>query len=367
MFNINSSITCAVFINGREFPLDSGNVMHMLHIAASALYKLPVMQITLTDAVNVMPKFELQDNVEIGITLSGLYKMDRKFRVLDWNSQPVGDGFRYTINCYWDAPKYWAGSGNAGFTGSSSAVLEQIAKSCGLTVYERNAKTSDSMTWMQSNRSFSQFARDIARHGYVSAQSHMMLAVDSLGSLRYVDLNALTVPQIGVSLVPPPGSDQLLITDFHPITRSGINNVLGGYQNERFMQDADAASTTEDRTTKVDLKSDARYPLVNTKARDIIGRGPISYSPINFGNVHDNYERAVYQNIRFNLLKSLTGEFLFTFQTPFEPGSQIVFAQVPDRKASEYNGVYTVTEKIVFIHGGSYNEKIIGVKNGLSA
>lgn len=365
MFNINNSLTCAVFINGQEFPLDSGNALNSVHIGASTLYKLPQMQIIISDVTNVMPKFGLQDNVPLTITLNGLYKMDRNFRILNWSPRPIGDGFQYVINCYWDAPRYWAGSSKVGFTGTSSNVLAALADTTGLKVYEKNAKTSDSMTWMQANRSFSQFARDIARHGYVNDKSHMMLAVDSLGNLRYVDLNALTVKPVNVALTPPPdGVDQLLITDFRPITKSGLNNIIGGYQTERMIQKIDPAAATTAK--QIDLKSDAQFPLVNTKVRSTIERGPISYTPISFGNVHDNYERALYQNIRFNLLKNLTGEFLFPFQTPFEPGSQIVFSQVPDRKSTEYNGVYTVTEKIIFIQGTSYNEKIIGVKNGLS-
>lgn len=367
MFNINNNLTGALYINGREFLLDNGNVLTSVHISASTLYKLPVMQIAFTDALNLMPQFGLQDNVPVVFALSGLYQYTRNFRVLNYKSRPVGNGFAYVINCYWDAPKWWAGSGLAGMTGTSANVLAQIAQSCGLAQYPKNAQTSDSMTWMQGNRSYSEFARDIARHGYVSDTSHMLLAVDSLGFMRYLDINALDQQQVQVSPTPPAqGTGHLMITDFQPVTKSGFNNVVGGYMNERHAQQADASSKITATENEIVLNSDSRYPLVNSEVREEIARGPVTYAPVNYGNVHDNYERARYQNVRFNLLKSLMGQFLFAFQTPLEPGNQLVLSQVSDRNASEYNGVYTVTQKIVFIQGSSYNEKIIGVKNGLS-
>jgi hypothetical protein len=367
MFNINNNLTGALYINGKEFLLDQGNALNSVHISASALYKLPVMQINFLDALNLMPQFGLQDNVPLVFALDGLYKYARNFRVLNFKSHPVGNGFQYSINCYWDAPKWWAGSGLAGLTGTSAAVIAQIAEMCGLKQYPKNTKTSDAMTWMQGNRSYSEYAREVARHGYVSDTSHMMLAVDSLGYVRYLDINALDQQQVQVSPTPPAqGTGNLMITDFSPVTKSGFNNVVGGYLNERHAQQADAGSTITGVENEVTLNSDSRYPLVNSEARDLVARGPITYAPINYGNVHDNYERARYQNVRFNLLKSLSGQFLFGFQTPLEPGNQVVLSQVPDRNASEYNGVYTITQKIVFIQGSSYNEKIIGVKNGLS-
>lgn len=367
MFSINNNLTGTIFINGREFVLDNGNTLNSVHISASTLYRLPVMQIRFLDALNIMPRYGLQDNVQLQINLDGLYQTVRTFRVLNWKSSPVGDGFSYVVNCYWDAPKYWAGSGKAGFTGTSSEVLRQIATLTSLRQYPKNAATSDSMTWMQANMSYSQFARHIARHGYISDTSHMMLAVDSLGYLRYLDLNALHMERVQVTPTPPPAeSGALLITDFQPMTRSGFNNVVGGYRNERFVQQA-LASNASAAETRLMLKSDAQFPLVNAGVRDDIGRGPISYSPIDYGNVHPKYERARYQNIRYNLLKSMSGQFLFGFQTPLEPGNQLVFTQVSDRNASDYDGVYTVTEKIIFIQGSSYNEKIMAVKNGLTA
>ena len=88
---------------------------------------------------------------------------------------------------------------------------------------------------------------------------------------------------------------------------------------------------------------------------------------IDFGNVHSNYERARYQNTRYNLLNSLTGEFLFPFQTNWEPFDNFNLALTADLNSTQYNGEYTVQSKIISIQGTTYNEKIIAVKNGLGS
>jgi hypothetical protein len=132
-----------------------------------------------------------------------------------------------------------------------------------------------------------------------------------------------------------------------------------------YAQQADANSTISDVENQVVLKSDSKNPAFSEDMRGLIEKGPATFSPIDFGNVHDNYVRARYQNIRFNLLKNMTGQFLFGFQTPLEMGNQIVMSQTPDRNSQEYNGVWTITDKIVFIQGTIYNEKIVAVKNGL--
>lgn len=366
MFNINETTRCAVFINDREFVLDQGNTLQVLHISASSLFKLPMLHIEFLDLLNLMPTYELKDNVPLRIVINGLYQYNRKFRVTRWRPKAVGTGYQYSIDGVWDAPKYWAGSDNQGITGTSASALKQIADICGLETYSRNAQTSDSMTWMQGNRPYSDFARKIARHGYVSDTSHMMLAVDSLGYLRYLDTNDLKAPVVEVSYTPPEGSGQLMITDFSPVAKSGMNNVIGGYAYHAHSQQADAASEITPIEDKVVYKSDSKYPLLDTDVRSKIDRGPVSYSPINFGNVHNNFERARYQNLRFNLLKSLSGQFLFPFQTPLEPGNQMVYSQTPGMKSTSYNGQYTITEKIIFVQGKVYNEKLVGVRNGLS-
>lgn len=368
-FRINEQTTASVFIGGKEFLLDLGNSMRSLHLRSSSLISLPELQITLVDTLNQMPYYALQDGAQIVVQINGTANMTRRFRVFRWRRSPAPSGFVFTIECYWDAPRYWIGSSNAGITGSSAQVLQQIASTCGLKWADKNAQTSDSMTWLGGNQTFAEFAKDVARSGYISDTSHMGLAVDSLGNMRYLDINQIPAPKTTVGYTPGPSDKQfLMITDFAPKAISGLNNAIGGYMHSRYVQTvADDGSKIDGLENELQFTADAKYPLLSPDVRSKMVRGGISYGALDFGNVHPDYERALYQNARYNLLNCLTGEFVFPFQTNWEPFDNFDLALPADLQSTQYNGEYTVQSKIIFVQGGSYCEKIIAVKNGLGS
>jgi len=369
-FRINEQLTGALFIAGQEFPLDYGNAMKTLHLRASSLITLPELVLNFVDTLNQMPNYGLQDGAQILIQINGgELQLTRKFRVQRWRRTPAPQGFNYLLECYQDAPKYWLGTDHASYQGSSAQVLQEIASSCGLGWHDKNSNTSDAMLWMQSNRTFGNFARDIARHGYISDTSHMVLAVDSSGKLRYRDINANPSPRVTVGYQVPFGgvTDFQQIVDFTPMTNSGTTNAIGGYAHSRYVQPvADGSSSIDQLEDELQFTPDAKYLLLSQDVRTKMGSGSVSFAPIDFGNTHDNYERAFYQNSRYNLLNSLAGEFLFPFQTAWEPFDNFSLALPAELDSTQYGGEYTVRDKIIFIQGSTYNEKIIAVKNGLN-
>ena len=368
-YRINEQTTAALFIGGKEFLLDLGNAMRSMHIRSSSLISLPEAKFTVVDQLNQMPNYGLQDGAQIVLQINGTINLTRKFRVFKWKRYPIGQGFTFEIECYWDSPKYWIGTTNAGFTGSSAQVLQQISAETGLKWNSENDTTSDSMVWMGGNQTYSEFSKDIARHGYISDTSHMGLAIDSLGTMRYVDINKLAKPKLTVGYTPGPSDHQfLMITDFAPKTSSGVNNAVGGYMHSRYVQNVEGSGSSIDTLEdELSFTSDSKFPLLSSDVRSKMGRGSVSFSPVNWGNVHDNYERALYQNARYNLLNSLTGEFVFPFQTNLEPFDNFNLALPAELLSTQYNGEYTIHSKIIFVQGSSYNEKIIAVKNGLGS
>jgi hypothetical protein len=194
----------------------------------------------------------------------------------------------------------------------------------------------------------------------------MMLAIDTLGAMRYIDLNANPKPTITVSQLPAAG-DKTAITihDFTPTGNSGAYNMIGGYMHDRYAQSA--LTPYSSPISQLTLDSDARFPSVNTSVREEVAQSYVTYSPIDFGNTHFDYEEARVQNIRYNLLNSLTGEFLVGFQTMFEAGDNFNHVAPANSNNDQYDGEFTVATKIIFIAGSQYNEKIIAVKNGLNS
>lgn len=369
-FRINDQLTGSLFIGGREFIMEAGNSLKSLHLRASSLITLPELCISLIDTLNQMPQFGLQDGAQITLQINGgQLQLTRKFRVQRWKRTPAPLGFSFYIECYADAPRYWLGTSIGGRRGSSSQVLQAIASLSGIKWDSANANTSDAMLWMPSNRTYGNWARDIARTGYISDTSHMVLAVDSTGTMRYRDINANPKPKVTVGPIVPASSTGVFqqITDFTPVTNSGTTNSIGGYMHSRFVQAIDDNGTSVDSLEdELQFKPDAKYPLLSEDVRGRMVRGSVSFAPVDFGNVHSNYERAKYQNTRYNLLNSLTGKFLFPFQTAWEPFDNFTLSLPVELDSSQYDGEYTVQTKIIFIQGGTYNEQLIAVKNGLN-
>jgi hypothetical protein len=362
MFRINEQLEAAVYINGKELTLKGVNFMQSVWIRADAKWKLPLMVLRFVDLCDAVSKVGLQDGSPIVLAFNGVVSLERKFLVHSWKRSPAGEGFAYTLNCYWNAPKWWTATTNSNIRGTSHDVIKQLAHTCKLEFSSTSTQTSDSMLWSGANRAYNEYARDIARHGYVDEKSQMVMGVDTEGMLKYVNINAIPKPTVNVGYAAQATSGPFLqITDFTPSNIAGNNNAIAGYLHDRHSQ-----SLEEEKVHKsVTLEPDCRKPLINTEVRSEIGRGGISYSPIDFGNVHENYERALYQNTRFNLLNNLAAEVLIGFQTDMDLFDNFKYVPPTQLKSDSYAGEYTISGKIIYIAGSSYNEKLIAVKNGL--
>jgi hypothetical protein len=368
-YRVNDHVSIAIYIEGKELPLDTGNSLHLLHIVGGALMTLPTLHFHFTDLLNVVPALGLQDGSRIQITLNSIVTMERYFRVYSWARTPAGTGFSYTVDGYWDAPKFWLGSTQASIRASSHDAIAQISKECGLKVYSGNTRTSDTMNWSPGNSTFGQFAREIARHGYVDDYSHMVFGVDTLGLMRYIDVNRNPPPSTSVGYTSSVEDTNFrVISDFKPTNKSGIHNTLVGYRHVRYPQLIPSNSIADQKAPIQEVKldpPDSRFPVINSGVRDIQGRGTISYAPLDFGNVHPKYERAKYQNTRFNMLNSIKGEFVFSYQSPWELGDNFKYVSPPELNSTSYDGEFTVGTKVIYITGGTYQEKVIAFKNGL--
>ena len=366
MYKITSTLDAGLYINGKEFTGTPLSFVQSVHIAAHAHYQVPLITLSITDMADMLPYIGLQDGVTLQFSLKGVKNIDRRYRVYSWDRVPISGGFAYTIYGYHDSPRFFIGTASQQLRGSSSDVLKWLAADCAIEWHPHNAVTSDSMLWTSPNSTVAQFAQQIARYGYVDGKSYMGLAVDSRGVMRYRNIAALPAPTIKVAYtVPTPNNDTVQITDFKSNNVAGNNNVLVGYQHERVVQ----SSNTKQQVVAISgstVETGVNAPLLNGNVRALAQRGGISYSPIDFGNVHPNYEQARYQNVRLARLNNLSCEFLFGFQTDFEAFDNFTFVSPSTWPDNSYDGNYIVTGKVIFIAGSQYVEKVIGVRMGLS-
>lgn len=360
MFKVNDQVSIGIFLNKKEVTLDNGNALKVCHIQASTKNSLPVLRLEMVDLLNTLASLGLTDNSQIQVSIKTTKVVDRQFRVFSWRRTPFGDGHVYVIDAYYDYPKYLTGTSNLTKTTDSSTMLKSIADQCGIPIKNPMATTSDTMLWHQGNKTNAAFARYVSNHGFEDDKSHMMLAVDSEGFMRYKNINLEEAPKYSLSFVSTnPGS--VMVTDFRPTTSSGMRNHMAGFRHERVIQSISNPS----KISELQFNPDSKKPLLNTEVRDRIERSKVSYSPINFGNTPDTHDKALYQNMRFNMLKSLGGEFVLASQTTLEPGDRFRFTTPPEQRMSAYDGDYTVADKVIFIAGADYLEKVVAYRNGL--
>lgn len=365
MFKINDHMEGAIYLNGQELELSGANFMQSLHIRSSARAKLPVAVLRFTDLTNSAMNNGLQDSVPMVVAINGVLNKEYKFRVHRWSRTPAGDAFNYAIEAYLDSPKWWAGTAGASINGTSYEAIQKMANECGLKMWQSSTPTSDTMIWNPGNRVYSEFARLVCRAGFIDDQSHMALAVDFEGQVRYVNVNALAPPTLNLGHVAEGtgGGTFVQILDFTPTATAGDNNMLAGYLHDRYVQTLEKPEILKEVT----LSPDSKKPLLNKDVREAIARGGISYGPLDFGNAHPKYERALYQNLRFNMLNNLQAEVSIGFQTDLDIFNNFKYVPPQELESVAYSGEFTISDKIIYIAGPSYYEKLIVTKNGLEA
>lgn len=368
---VANRLEVSLFIGDKEYPLGlgQGNVLNFFHIAASTKFRLPSVCFSVLDVTHALDKLTPQDGIPLRIAIKANESQTRTYTFRKFNSRRVltGDAWDYTIDGYWDAPRFWNGTAVNGIQGTSDEALASIAKDCGLK-YD-GTSTADSMLWMPANKKMHEFVSHISNSAYADPTSLMKWGVDLDGTLRYRNVNNLpdkNKPKQLVAYQKVKGA--YTVVDYQPSSKSGFTNASTGYMNTRYLQSAigDQFSVIED---SIVVTSDSRAPDYNTKVRDLTTRGKVSHSPINFGNTHPQYSRARYQNNRYSALYSMNLEFLINEDTNLQLFDTINFTTETEQQKEDrlYSGIYIVTGRVLYAKGATYAEKIYGTRMGLNS
>lgn len=361
---VGGRVEVSIYINDIEYPLEAINLLNWLHIATTVRHSLPILGFQLDDVQHIIDKIGLLDGAPIRIVVKPNGKNSRSYAFRKFNSSRkfTGECWRWTIYGYWDAPLYWAGTSVKALEGTANNVLEEIATTCGLKYAGLN--TNDSQIWVPRNRTYRAWAKDIVNHTWISNTSCMMFGVDLDGTLRLCNVNDLPEPQVNI-LAYTYSEQALTASDVQLNASSGLNNALSGYNSMRVSQ-----SVTADETqTFVDTLSftpDVKTPHYNMQLKEMLNRGAVRFGPIDAGNVHDNYERADYQNVRYRNLFSYGVDALMVDVNDIKLGDRVNLAMQTETTKQDVpnSGVYTITGHAVYVQGANYSEKLGMTRHG---
>lgn len=356
-YRLENSIELSIFFNQVEYPLDEMNILNMLHMQSSTMGKLPTCHFVVTDATGLIAKMKITDRTPIDIVINknGVRRIYR-FVLHNWRRDD-GPLPMYHFDGYAAAPKYWSGTSNKSYRGTSSDVLSQIAAECGLGYV--GAATNDLQYWLQRNMPYSTFAKYIAAHAYASDTAHLVLGVDLNGRMKFQDVRGIK-PTAKVAYQSET-QDAFVAQFFQPTTSSGVANAVNGYSDMRITQSVLTDSEIFDQMT---FKPDSKKVLINPKVRAQVGQSNVTFGPLDFGNVHPNFEKAKYLSSRFNAVAALGAQFLFNSVTELDLLTRFTFS-TSATSPGEYDGVYTVANRIIYVESSTYAEKIIAVKDGI--
>lgn len=366
-YRVKDRIEISLFINGKEFPFDRSNVLNFLHMSSSTRIALPMLRFSIVDSVHWLTKnTDLVDGAPIQIIIREDSKqVSYKFRYNTSNVQQGPSGLVYDIDGYYDAPLYWLKSTTEAINGTSSDALAEIAKLTGLA-YE-GVKTADSQIWLPMNKKYHKFVKDIVDHAYMTDRSCMQSVVTLGGTLKF--RNVCEVPNQMVRFVSGKYVEGChLASDFKPKSKSGMLNTMSGYASKAVMpsfQSSDVSSVE-----KISVTRNTARLAVNSQLHRNVTEGAVQHRPIDCGNVHQNYERGLYQNRRMSNLYSIGMDILTPDFTEIDPLDYISFeANTTDQAKHDKtnSGAYVVSSKAIYVQGLHYFERFEVCRTGIDA
>jgi hypothetical protein len=289
-------LTINVYIGeGDQWPDEVNPILKSI-VYHKMIYIVGACELVLDDRVGVIgTKFKLEDGVKLKIeTGNGSDIETFNYRVIKVSR--VGNRIYHIIG-FEDQPKLLYGGSTSYYEENSSDGIKKLAQECGMQAEVDS--TSDKQVWMGYGRSNFHFARFMAQYGYASDKSLMWLT-SYKGKLLYKDLNAIDAsPKAIFTLEASNNSkgDTYVIHHMETMSRSGINNGLGGYG----FKTIDTTITEEDEKEydKIEVKKRADKEQINEDIRSQVSESPpTKIGALRSDNTHDNYIKAKYQNAR---------------------------------------------------------------------
>lgn len=371
MLNIENRVFITIKIDGQDIgsmPAGFGQIT----LPEGNMMRCPSFQLELADrgSTFVGDRAITDGNkVEVAVSksMSDNQYYTRTYRVFKPKGRNAALGPTLDIIGILDKPKYMLEATNESYKGTSDDVLKALATKCGMTFSgpkDFNGRSmNDSQVWLHSMNSRSTFMLDIVKHAWQDKNSGMVMAVTSLGELRFrnlVDVINTDVSKIRYLFLHnalPADSDSRMTTYKVRAARerslAGVANASTNYGSTRV---EDKLSGTHDKVETFDVKTKGSYLAINQEIKNLVKRARFDYSPIDCGNSHKNYQAAVYQNQKVHNLFSERLSVLVYDVTEVQLLDPVIYRQADAdlSKPVKASDVYVVVGKTIKIQNAAY-------------
>jgi hypothetical protein len=353
----------SLYFSGVEFPFTKESHIAILHMSESSKLEIPMIRLQFTDGIQFFknnPGLLVEaSQIEIALLAREVASATYKFRVNSLHVSPSKMGDVVDIDGYLDFPRYWIQTTNAVYKSLTSGdLLKQLATQSGLT-YDGDV-TSDQQTWHGGAKRIHAFCNEIANHGFSSDTSCMKLAVCFDGTMRYKDISKLDVNEpVAKMLISDIRQGYITVVSHQPKNSGGSANRKAGYK--KTATEYSVVRDTPYRThtnIAADINEGGEFNM-NQDVRDLVESGAHQCYAIDYGNVHDNYNRSRYQNIRGTALFNVGLDILINMPAIENPKVSVfdTINITAPAEQSELNGSYIVVSHAISITNSQYHEK----------
>jgi hypothetical protein len=369
MLEIGTGIFIGLEINGVEYPLEK-NVFQKAVLVSNKRMSVPTCEITFGDLTNrINTEVTLADGVPLIIHI-GRDRNDYDsyyYRVYNYKRDMAGSMSVYTIVGYVDSPAWFLQAWKKPIEGTSSKVLETMLSTCGLK--SDCDPTNDDMLWLPGNERTCMFARSIAERGYLDDKSCLSLGMTLDGTFKYKNLT--TLPTTGPTFTVGSIENTVNVISSKYLISSGYGNSIGGYKH---LVRPQVIREFKDKIDQLSVKRKTQTLQLNDEIRGMLQKGRIDFGDIDAGNVHKNWDKARYQNLRTAMIYSMGVELMIDQRTPinldlFSPFLYEAYdppATGAAKLTEQYRCVYYITAKVIYLEGGNYFEKFQGYTTGIN-
>lgn len=367
--NLDFSLSI-VIDNEFEFPLEH-LAFESLQLSSNVGLHVPHGKMTFADPSDILKRYPLGDGHSMKFTFKFPETDEKKpdyevkMRVFRIMATDLIALTYYTVFLVYDAPRFINENMKGSIKGSSISAIRQLAEDSKLDFSFNNgikADSSDQQVWLPSGDKRCVFARKILQASWIDNKSCMQMGVNLNGTLvlkNVVDKSLLDKQVFVFSTTSVPVDKReipIKSLQLEPFSKSGSENFMSGYKSITLEQNPTLGkSGNQGSHDKVSASVVSDSVSVNKNVNEGISGSNVRFAPINCGNTHKNYEKALHQNKRLwslfsSGLRVVTDDFSDTLGLLdyVRVDSQVIRNNKPEQDKA-VSGFYLVTGVSMFI------------------
>lgn len=285
-------------VDGNDVDLFASGFLKEAKIVERVASVLPTLQLSLGDIAADSAFPSIYDGMPVVITIENIIDGEQHrmpFRVFYYGADPDNETAEVVINCYYDAPDLFKDASFTAIEGRSHEVAKRLADQNRLRF--DGDPTSDAQTWIRAGTTGGQFLQHVTERAYKDAKSCYASCVTRMGDLRFYNLTARKAIRSDWLFTQRPsvdadsGSSDVWFTNPIQRSNSGLFNRWRGYGVYASQYNLITGDKEDVYVDELD-KSTSHLNMNN----NIADPSRFISGPVNCGNTHENYFKAIVQN-----------------------------------------------------------------------